>query len=62
MILLVISDLHIDTGKKLGTFGWKAKAFMSTLDRVIEHYGVEKVILNPDPSLELRRHRERPTH
>ncbi len=48
MILLVISDLHIDTGKKLGTFGWKAKDFMSTLDRVIEHYDIDKVILNGD--------------
>lgn len=48
MILLVISDLHIDTGGKLGTFGWKAKKFMATLDAVIEHYGVDKVVLNGD--------------
>lgn len=48
MILLVISDLHIDTGGKLGTFGWKAKKFMATLDKVIEHYGVQKVVLNGD--------------
>lgn len=48
MILLVISDLHIDTGGKLGTFGWKAKKFMATLDAVIEHYGVNKVVLNGD--------------
>lgn len=48
MILLVISDLHIDTGGKLGTFGWKAKKFMATLDTVIDHYGVEAVVLNGD--------------
>ena len=48
MILLVISDLHIDTGQKLGTFGWKTKKFIDTLERVIEHYGVEKVVLNGD--------------
>jgi len=48
VILLVISDLHIDTGGKLGTFGWKAKKFMATLDAVIDHYGVEKVVLNGD--------------
>jgi metallophosphoesterase superfamily enzyme len=35
MILLVISDLHIDTGRKLGTFGWKVKKFIDTLEGLL---------------------------
>ncbi|QKG81005.1 metallophosphoesterase family protein [Tenuifilum thalassicum] len=48
MILLVVSDLHIDTGGKLGTFGWKPKKFIEVVDAIIQHYKVDKVILNGD--------------
>jgi predicted phosphodiesterase len=48
MILLVISDLHIDTGGKLGTFGWKARKFIDLLDSVINYCQVDKVVLNGD--------------
>jgi len=48
MKLLVLSDLHIDTGDKFGTFGWKPKKFIKVLDDIIKHYDVEQVILNGD--------------
>ena len=48
MRLLVLSDLHIDTGDKFGTFGWKAKKFIKTLDTIISHYGIDQVVLNGD--------------
>jgi len=48
MILLVISDLHIDNGDHFGTFGWKPKKFIKTIDKLIEHYGIDQVILNGD--------------
>ncbi len=48
MKLLVLSDLHIDTGDKFGTFGWKAKKFIKVLDDIVKHYGVDQVILNGD--------------
>jgi len=48
MKLLVLSDLHIDTGDKFGTFGWKPKKFIKVLDDIIKHYGVDQVVLNGD--------------
>lgn len=48
MKLLVLSDLHIDTGDKFGTFGWKAKKFIKVLDDIIKHYDVDQVVLNGD--------------
>lgn len=48
MILLIISDLHIDAGGKLGTFGWKPKKFIKTLNKIISFYNVNKIILNGD--------------
>lgn len=48
MRLLVLSDLHIDTGDKFGTFGWKAKRFIKTLDTIINHYAIDQVVLNGD--------------
>lgn len=48
MKLLVLSDLHIDTGDKFGTFGWKSKKFIKVLDDIIKHYGVDQVVLNGD--------------
>lgn len=48
MRLLVLSDLHIDTGDKFGTFGWKAKKFIKTLDEIIKHHSIDQVVLNGD--------------
>lgn len=43
-----MSDLHIDTGDKFGTFGWKPKKFIKTLEQIIGHYQVEQVVFNGD--------------
>ncbi len=48
MNILVISDLHIDNGDRFGTFGWKAKKFIKTIEAVVKAYGIDKVILNGD--------------
>lgn len=48
MNLLVISDLHIDNGDNFGTFGWKPKRFIRTLEKIVEHYGIDQVVLNGD--------------
>jgi len=48
MKLLVLSDLHIDTGDKFGTFGWKSQKFIKTLEAIINHYKIDQVILNGD--------------
>jgi predicted phosphodiesterase len=48
MVILIISDLHIDCGDNFGTFGWKPARFIKTLDKLIESCGAEQVILNGD--------------
>jgi len=48
MNILVLSDLHIDNGDNFGSFGWKPNKFIKTLDKIIEFYRVDSVILNGD--------------
>lgn len=48
MLVLSISDLHIDNGDNFGAFGWNASDFINTLNRVIDHYSVDQVVLNGD--------------
>ncbi len=48
MNLLIVSDLHIDCGDNFGTFGWKPKRFIKNLEKLIEAYKVDKVVLNGD--------------
>jgi predicted phosphodiesterase len=48
MNLLVISDLHIDNGDNFGTFGWKPKKFIKTIDKLIEANNIDQVVLNGD--------------
>jgi predicted phosphodiesterase len=48
MNLLVLSDLHIDNGDNFGSFGWKPKKFIKTLETVVDHYNIDQVILNGD--------------
>ncbi|HPX04372.1 MAG TPA: metallophosphoesterase family protein [Tenuifilaceae bacterium] len=48
MNILVISDLHIDNGDNFGTFDWKPKRFIKTLEKIVEEYKIEQVILNGD--------------
>jgi predicted phosphodiesterase len=48
MVILIISDLHIDCGDGFGTFGWKPTRFIKTIDKLIESCGADQVILNGD--------------
>lgn len=48
MNLLVLSDLHIDNGDNFGSFGWKPKKFIKTLEKIIDSYQIDQVILNGD--------------
>lgn len=48
MNLLVLSDLHIDNGDNFGAFGWRPKKFIKTIEKIINYYQVDKVILNGD--------------
>lgn len=48
MIVLVLSDLHIDNGDMFGTFGWKPVSFIKSLEKIIAYYSVDQVILNGD--------------
>lgn len=48
MNLLVLSDLHIDNGDNFGSFGWKPKKFIKALEKVIDFYQVDRVVLNGD--------------
>lgn len=48
MNILIISDLHIDNGDNFGSFGWKPKKFIKTLEKIIEFYRVDNVVLNGD--------------
>jgi len=48
MNLLVLSDLHIDNGDNFGSFGWKPKKFIKTIEKIVDYYKVDQVILNGD--------------
>lgn len=48
MNLLVLSDLHIDNGDNFGTFGWKPKKFIKTIEKIIAAYNIDQVVLNGD--------------
>jgi len=48
MNLLVLSDLHIDNGDNFGSFGWKPKKFIKTIEKIIDYNQVDQIILNGD--------------
>ncbi len=48
MKLLILSDLHIDNGDSFGTFGWKPKQFIRALEKLVDSYEVDQVVLNGD--------------
>jgi len=56
MNILVISDLHIDTGDKFGTFQWEETDLIDQLERIREIYSIDKVIFNGD-TFELLKYR-----
>lgn len=48
MNLLILSDLHLDCGDRFGTFGWKPKKFIRQIEKLIEQYSIDSVVLNGD--------------
>lgn len=56
MNIFVLSDLHIDTCDKFGTFQWSEMDFIMQVEGVRERYNVGKVIFNGD-TFELQKYR-----
>ena len=48
MNLLILSDLHIDTGDNFGIFQWDDEEFISCIEKFRELHSVNKIILNGD--------------
>jgi predicted phosphodiesterase len=48
MNLLIISDLHIGTGDRFGTFGWDSDKFIDTIEKIKSTFKIDKTILNGD--------------
>jgi len=48
MNILILSDLHIDTGDKFGTFQWKEADLIAHIEYMRRNYSVDKVIFNGD--------------
>ncbi len=48
MNLLIISDLHIGTGDRFGTFGWDSEKFIETIEKIKSKFKIDKTILNGD--------------
>lgn len=48
MVILVISDLHIDTGDNFGTFRWAEDEFINQVEQIRYLYSVDKIICNGD--------------
>ena len=56
MNILVISDLHIDTGDTFGAFQWDEMDFILNLERIRDNYNIDKIIFNGD-TFELLKYR-----
>lgn len=48
MNILVLSDLHIDTGDKFGTFQWKELDLILQIESIRDQYSIDKIVLNGD--------------
>jgi predicted phosphodiesterase len=56
MNILILSDLHIDTNDKFGTFQWNEKDFINQIESIRDLYSIEKIIFNGD-TFELLKYR-----
>jgi predicted phosphodiesterase len=56
MNILVLSDLHIDTGDSFGTFQWNENDFISQIEKMKYLYSPDKIIFNGD-TFELLKYR-----
>jgi len=48
MVILVLSDLHIDTHDNFGIFRWDENDFIERIENLRDKYNIEKVIFNGD--------------
>jgi predicted phosphodiesterase len=48
MNILVLSDLHIDTGDTFGTFQWKELDLILQIESIRDQYSIDKIVLNGD--------------
>jgi len=48
MNILVLSDLHIDTRDKFGTFQWNEMELIMQIERIRDMYSIDRVIFNGD--------------
>lgn len=48
MVILVLSDLHIDNGDNFGAFQWTDQEFINQIEQIRYLYSVDKVIFNGD--------------
>jgi predicted phosphodiesterase len=48
MNILVLSDLHIDTGDAFGTFQWDEMDLITHFEKIREDYNIDKIIFNGD--------------
>jgi predicted phosphodiesterase len=48
MKILILSDLHIDTGDTFGTFQWKEKDLILQIERIRDMHSIKKVVFNGD--------------
>ncbi len=48
MVILVLSDLHIDIRDRFGAFRWDEEEFITKMEEISYLYSVEKIIFNGD--------------
>lgn len=48
MNLLIISDLHLGNRDRFETFGWDEDFFIKSIDSIVQHHKIDKIILNGD--------------
>jgi len=48
MNILILSDLHIDTKDKFGTFQWNENDLIEQIENIRELYSIKKIIFNGD--------------
>jgi predicted phosphodiesterase len=56
MNILVLSDLHMDTCDKFGTFQWKEMDLIMQIEKIRDLYSIDKIIFNGD-TFELLKYR-----
>ena len=48
MTVLIISDLHIDAGDRIGTFHWDQQELVNHIEKMRQRYNLARIIFNGD--------------